>query len=326
MTLPDYPFDSHFFTHPNQVRQHYLDQGPTDGEWVVMLHGNPSWSYYYRHLVKDLQTKHRCIVPDHIGMGLSDKPSDEANASPRYDYTLQSRVDDFARLMQFLFERDAQKESAATDSAKSTQLASKPNRKLTLIVHDWGGMIGMAWAVKNPERIARIVVLNTGAFLNPKNLKLPWTLRLGRDSFLGTLLIRGLNAFAWGAATFGVKRRLPAAQKRALTSPYNSWQNRIATLRFVQDIPLTEADRGFNIVRETSAQLQLLYDKPMRIFWGRQDFVFDNAFLDEWQRRFARAQTTVFEDAGHYVLEDAHERIVPLLREFLGQYPELIDA
>ena len=78
----------------------YLDEGPRDGEVIVMLHGNPSWSFYWRHLVNGLKDRYRCIVPDHIGMGFSDKPDDAD-----YDYTLQSRVDDVAALLQHLIQR-----------------------------------------------------------------------------------------------------------------------------------------------------------------------------------------------------------------------------
>jgi pimeloyl-ACP methyl ester carboxylesterase len=97
LALPDYPFASQFFTHPDQLRQHYLDEGR--GAPVLMLHGNPSWSYYYRRVVGGLRDGYRCIVPDHIGMGFSDKPGDD-----RYAYRLERRVEDLERLMQFLID------------------------------------------------------------------------------------------------------------------------------------------------------------------------------------------------------------------------------
>jgi haloalkane dehalogenase len=264
-----------------------------------MLHGNPSWSYYWRHLIAGLGAGFRSIAPDWIGMGRSDKPADAA-----YRYTLASRVDELEQLYQHL--------------VRERRL---PPRGLTLAVHVWGGMIGLAWATQHPERIARLIVTNTGAFPNPKGQRLPFALKLGRDSALGALLIRGFNAFSGGATRLATVKPLPRDVRRAYTAPYDSWANRIATLRFVQDIPLGPDDAAWAIVEATAQRLHLLADRPMLIAWGLRDFVFDRAFYDEFVRRFPQAQAFPFEDAGHYVLEDAHERIVPQVRAFLSANP-----
>jgi haloalkane dehalogenase len=232
-------------------------------------------------------------------MGLSDKPGDD-----RYRYTLASRVDDLEQLYQHLVAQHG-----------------LPERGLTLAVHDWGGMIGLAWAVRHPERVARLVITNTAGFPNPKGTRLPAALKLGRDSALGALLIRGFNAFAGGATRLATVKPLPAPVRRAYTAPYDSWAHRIATLRFVQDIPLGPGDPAWPIVEDTGRQLHRLDGKPILLAWGLQDFVFDRAFYDEFVRRFPQAQRLAFEDAGHYVLEDAHERIVPKVREFLAAHP-----
>lgn len=292
--LPDYPFRGLRHTHSNGLVQHYLDEGARDAPPVLMLHGNPSWSYYWRRLVLGLRDNYRCIVPDHIGMGLSDKPDDS-----RYAYTLQSRVDDL----------DALIEQLVRDGA--------PERGWTVVVHDWGGMIGSAWACRRPERVARLVITNTAAFPNPKGQRLPAALRLGRDSRLGEWLILQHNAFARGAARWGVKRALAPDVREALLSPYDTPQNRLSTLRFVQDIPLGPADRAWALVESTGAQLAQFGDRPMFIGWGLGDFVFDRAFLAEFRRRFPGAEAHEYADAGHYVLEDAHERLVPAIRNFL---------
>jgi cis-3-alkyl-4-acyloxetan-2-one decarboxylase len=293
--LPDYPFRGLRHTHANGLSQHYLDEGPRAAPPVLMLHGNPSWSYYWRHLVLGLRDTHRCIVPDHIGMGLSDKPDDS-----RYTYTLQSRVDDLDALVEHLIRNEG-----------------APERGWTVAVHDWGGMIGTAWACRRPERIARLVITNTAAFPNPKGQRLPTTLRLGRDSKLGEWLILKHNAFARGAARWGVTRRLQPAVREALLSPYDTPANRLSTLRFVQDIPLGAQDRAWPLVEATGRELQQFGDRPMFIGWGLRDFVFDQAFLHEFRRRFPGAEAHEYADAGHYVLEDAHERLVPAIRTFL---------
>src|SRR5260370_20611078 len=148
------------------MRYHYLDEGA--GEPVVMLHGNPTWSYYYRRLVLGLREGYRIIVPDHIGCGLSDKPGDS-----RCHYSLASRVRDLETLLDHL----------------------RIDQKLTLVLHDWGGMIGMAYASRRPERIKRLIVLNTAAFHLPPAKPLPWPFRLFRLPILGPLLARRANRF-----------------------------------------------------------------------------------------------------------------------------------
>jgi pimeloyl-ACP methyl ester carboxylesterase len=291
--FPDYPFTPHAFVQPDGLVQSYLDEGPRDGNVVVMLHGNPSWSYYWRKLVLGLRDRYRCIVPDHIGMGLSDKPSDD-----KYEYTLQSRIDDLDRLL---------------DSLGITG-------PVTLAVHDWGGMIGFGWALKHSERVQRFVVLNTGAFPLPAAKPLPWQIRLGRTP-LGTALIRGLNAFASGAARDGVVNAMPADVRRAFEAPYDSWANRISTLRFVQDIPLRAGDRAWPIVAASEKALATYAGRPVFYGWGLRDFVFDKHFLDAFRASLPGTEAHVFEDAGHYVLEDKADVLVPAIRAFLDANP-----
>lgn len=271
------------------LKLHYLDLGA--GEPVVMLHGNPSWSFYYRHLAKELASSHRVIVPDHIGCGLSDKPGDNL-----YAYRLESRVDDLERLLDHL------------------GLAEN----LTLVVHDWGGMIGFAYAHRHPERIKRLVVLNTAAFLLPEGKPLPLALRVVRNTPVGALMVRGFNAFSAAASHVGCKEHPMSAELRAAyQAPYDSWQNRIATLRFVQTIPLAPGDPDYALVRDVQDNLERFRGVPMLIGWGERDFVFDRHFLAEWRRRFPEAIVHTYPNAGHYVLEDAADRLVPLIRDFV---------
>jgi haloalkane dehalogenase len=214
----------------------------------------------------------------------------------RYDYSLRSRIDDLEAL-----------------------LADLNVAECSLVVHDWGGMIGMAWAVRHPERVRKLVVLNTAAFSLPPGKRLPLALRLGRDSWLGTWLIRRMNLFCRCAARIGVKRApLPPEVRREYLRPYNSWNNRIAISKFVQTIPLSERDPGYDIVKEVEQGLECLKSRPMLIAWGMRDFVFDRHFLDEWSRRFPEARIMRFDDAGHYVLEDAANEIIPEVARFLS--------
>ena len=260
-----------------------------------MVHGNPTWSFYYRELIEALSGSYRSIAPDHIGCGLSDKPDVSA-----YDYRLRSRVDDLDKLL-------------------NTVIADE---KITLVLHDWGGMIGMAYALRHPEKIGRLVVLNTAAFLPPSAKRIPLRLSLIRRSgLLAALAVLGFNAFAKGALYMATEKGLSADVKRGLTAPYNCWENRIATLKFVRDIPLAEKDPSYRLVKQVDDQLRTLSELPMLICWGENDFVFDHDYLAEWQRRFPAAEVHRFPDAGHYVLEDVPEKIIPLTRDFLKRHP-----
>ena len=297
--FPDYDFTGHRLEVRPGIRLHYLDEGPRDGEVVVALHGNPSWSYYWRHLVLGLRDRYRVIVPDHVGMGLSDKPDDDANALPRYDYTLQSRVDDLGTLLDHL----------GIDGP------------ITLAVHDWGGMIGFGWALSHMAQVRRLVITNTAAFPMPADKPMPWQIALGRDFQVGELVIRGFNAFSGGASYFGVERRMPRDVRRAYVAPYDNWQHRISTIRFMQDIPLSDKDRAWPLVAESGRHLHEYADRPAFIGWGLKDFVFDRDFLDGFRTALPQAEVMAFDDAGHYVLEDKHEVLVPAIRRFLESHP-----
>lgn len=287
-----YPFTSHILD-IDGLKYHYLDEGR--GEPIVMVHGNPTWSFYYRHLVKTLSPDYRTIVPDHIGCGLSDKPG-----LNRYDYRLASRVYDMEALVDYLQLDD----------------------KITLILHDWGGMIGMAYAVKHPEKISRLVIMNTAAFLPPKGKTIPLRLWIIRNiGWLAAPAVLGLNIFSIGALYMASHKGLSRAVKSGLKAPYNSWRNRMATLKFVQDIPLSAKDPSYALVRSVDSNLHRLAGIPMLICWGKRDFVFDDTYLEEWQRRFPDAHVHPLEDAGHYVIEDEPEIVVSLIKDFLKKHP-----
>jgi haloalkane dehalogenase len=285
----DYPFASKFLDLEG-LRYHYLDEG--HGRPVLMLHGNPTWSYYYRRLVLALCDRWRVIVPDHIGCGLSDKPADN-----HYRYTLEQRARDVETLLEHL----------------------NITGDLTLVLHDWGGIIGMLYAYWHPERIRRLVLFNTAAFHLPAGKAFPWPLWLFRNTPLGPWLVRGLNLFCLGASQACSTRRLPAAVRRRYLAPYGTWADRIAILRFVQDIPLAPGDRAYALVSEVQSGLHRFREIPTLICWGARDFVFDDHFLRAWGVYLPHAEVHRFDLAGHYVLEDAAEEILPLVRDFLGR-------
>lgn len=288
-----YPFEGCFLRR-GELKYHYLDEG--QGDPIVMVHGNPSWSIYYRRLIWGMRDTHRCIVPDHIGCGFSEKPSDE-----NYGYRLRDRVKDLEALI---------------------EETTGGEQKLTLVAHDWGGMIAMAYAVQNPARIGRIVLLNTAAFHLPASMRLPKAIAAVRNTQLGALSVRGLNSFSRAAANVGCKRNPMSAELRdAYCAPYDSWDNRIATLRFVQDIPLSPQDPSYALVSEVEAGLHQFNHTPILLCWGMLDFVFGPQVLLEFQKRWPHAEVEQFDDCGHYVLEDAGEEAVARIRAFVSAHP-----
>jgi len=273
----------------NGFQYHYVDEGT--GDPIVMLHGNPTWSFYFREMIKAFSEKYRMIAPDHIGCGISEKPS-----PVQYDYTLKSRVDD---IEVFLNNLDI-------------------HNNITLVVHDWGGMIGLTYALKHLKNIKRIVIMNTSGFLPPGGKKIPIRLWLLRHlTFFAIPAVLGFNLFSWGATHMATSKGLSRDVKNGLKAPYHSWKNRMATLKFVQDIPIFTSDAAYNMVKNTDQNLNNLKSIPMLILWGEKDFVFDMDYLAEWRRRFPNAEIHSFADAGHYVLEDATDEVIEKMRVFL---------
>lgn len=283
-----YPWKGRYLDVGGGIRMHYLDEG--SGEPLLVLHGNPTWSFSFRRFVERFAPEHRVVVPDHVGCGLSDKPGDEA-----YAYTLARRVDDVERLVEHLDLRD-----------------------VTLVAHDWGGMIGLAWALRHFDRVRRFVLLNTAGFGLPEDKRLPWQIAIVRRLRGSSLLVQGLNAFLRGALLTCTTRGLGRRERLGYLAPYGSYRDRIAIQRFVEDIPLAPSDRSWAIVDEVSRNLGRLAERPVLIGWGRKDFVFDDAFLAEWKRRLPSARYVEFADAGHWVHEDAGDRLFDEIGGFLG--------
>ena len=260
-----------------------------------MLHGNPTWSFYYRELIKKLSPYFHCLAPDHIGCGYSDKPGDS-----NYSYTLKQRVKD---LEIFLEKKGI-------------------NQNIHLVMHDWGGIIGMSYACKHPESIKKLVILNTAAFHLPESKSFPKALRLAR-TWMGAFMIRGFNAFSGLATIEGVKRiKLSKDIRNGLVAPYNSWKNRIATLRFVQDVPLRPSDHGYELITKMEEYLTLFRNTPTLISWGMKDYVFDHHILETWIKYLPNAKVHRFEDSGHYILEDQQEAIGELVLDFFNESHE----
>ncbi len=283
--FPDYPFQSQYFS-IDRNKLHFIDEG--EGPVIVMVHGNPTWSYFYRRAVNLLKKNYRVIAVDHMGCGLSDKPQ-------VYSYTLSQHIENLERLLEY---RNVQKYS--------------------LMVHDWGGAIGVGCAVNNPSAIEKIVVMNTAAF---RSTSIPCRIQLCRVPYLGTIIVKLFNGFAWPALFMAVEKKMSKEVKEAYLYPYDSWKNRVAVHRFVMDIPMTPDHESYDTLFRIEQQLEKLRDLkiPLLLLWGGRDFCFNTSFYDEWERRFPEAESHYFADGGHYILEDKWQEIAPLLeKHFLG--------
>jgi len=283
-----YPWTPKRFQVEEGVEISYLDEGPQDAEESILcVHGNPTWSFYYRGIVKAFAGERRVVVPDHVGAGTSDKPQD-------YAYTLKSHVDNLRALVE--------------------QLDLK---KVTLVVHDWGGPIGLCWALLRGglERVERVVILNTSAFLSKS---IPFTIDICRIPGFGALCIRGLNAFGRAAVVRAVAKPMAREVKRGYLGPYGSWAERVGHLEFVHDIPMHPGIPSYALVQELEQKLPTLAERPVMLCWGGKDFCFHDGFLEGFKERLPEAAVHRFAGAGHYVLEDAGDEVIALMRDFMG--------
>jgi len=287
-----WPFEPRWFQ-TSDGRMHYVDEGPRDGRPVVLVHGNPTWSFLYRNFIGPLtQAGYRAIAPDHLGFGRSDKPADpELYRIPRHVARLDA-------LLESLDLRDA-----------------------VIVVQDWGGPIGLSWAVAHPERVSGLFILNT--FDGPRQ-NLPVPLRLFRMPGLGEMLVQGFDMFVRGFLfRDGVvhRERLTTDVRRAYLAPHPTWSSRTGELVFPREIPDPASATG--PVAELLTQLerrveQHFRSKPAQIMWPMRDPGFTPAVLAQWRKTLPNAPVTQLDDASHYIQEDAHERVVPQLLSFLA--------
>jgi pimeloyl-ACP methyl ester carboxylesterase len=273
------------------VRLHVVDEG--SGDPVVMLHGNPTSSHLWRRFVPALvEAGYRAVAPDQLGFGRSEKPSD-----PRA-YSYERHVRHFAAVMDELRLDD-----------------------VTLVVHDWGGPIALAWAVEHPDRVRRLIVLNTVGWPPPSGRRLSLGYRVLAAPVVGDVLVRGAHAVVRYALLRAlVTRPIPRQDRASYVEAHPSWASRAGILAAIRDS--AEVVRGGparDRLARVGARLDRLAVKPTLIVWGMRDPILKPSLLWRWRDRFPHAEVHELHDAGHFLQEDAHERVVPLIVEFLGR-------
>ncbi len=283
-----WPYQPRFFEYDG-IRFHYVDEG--GGEPVVLLHGNPTWGYLYRKFIPPLSEKNRCVAPDYMGFGKSDKPLDKP-------YTLARHIENFTAFALHLDLRDA-----------------------TLVMQDWGGPIGLGFAVEHPDRVKRLVILNTWAFRVPEGIRLAPLLELFRQPHVGEGMVQGLNLFVEGYLPAGIhhKERLNEIMP-AYRAPFPDWNSRIGTLAFPRDIPVGDdhpSTPAMGRIEDNLGKLKV----PTIIIWGMQDIAIPPPLIDRWQSHYPQAEVHRIETGNHFLQEDEPEQIVDLIQDFLERHP-----
>ncbi len=290
-----YPFESRYLD-LGGFRMHYVDEqkgrnpGDPPRQILLMVHGNPTWSFFFRDVIVRFRNRYRCVAPDNVGQGLSDKPSES-----EYSYRLAARIDDLCRL---ITELDLQ--------------------NITLVAHDWGGTIGMGAAVRLPERFDRLILMNTAAF---RSSRFPWRIRLCRLPLFGRFAIQGMNLFTHAALRMAAAKphEIPKEVRDGYLAPYDSWSNRTAVYRYVDDIPAAEKHPSYPTLLDIENKLPLFRNKPVSLIWGMQDWCFGPDFLAKFLQFYPEADVHRIPAAGHYLLEDEPETVLEAMEGFLSR-------
>ncbi|WP_407354834.1 alpha/beta fold hydrolase [Methanolobus sp. WCC5] len=277
----EYPFRSHFFR-TSVGDMHYVDEG--EGDPVVFIHGNPSWSFEFRGLIKELSKTHRCIAPDHIGFGLSDKPG-------HFSYL---PVDHAANLDAFLESLDLE--------------------NITLLFGDWGGPIGLSYALSHPEKVKNIVITNTWMW----SVRSDWYYQAFSNFVggpIGRYLIKKHNFFANNVvrSVFGDKNKLTPNIHKHYLMPLDDPEKRKGSWVFPGQI-IGSSDW----LQSMWDKRDVLKDKNILIAWGMKDIAFRKKEMDRWAGAFPDAKVIRFRNAGHFISEEEPGELISAIRGYFA--------
>jgi haloalkane dehalogenase len=294
-----WPYAPHFSA-TNGFRQHYVDEGPRDGEVVICLHGEPTWGYLYRHFIPELSRHYRVIVPDHMGFGKSETPQDKV-------YTLQTHVENLTALIDDLQLND-----------------------VTFVCQDWGGPITGAYTIRHPERVKRLVLMNTlmgygNANVNPEPSD--WFKWIAKHQEQGTLegLLGELGSTILSVMKvvgFENSAAVDDTWIRAYASAFPDRASCIGGMEFPLDVHFNRF-RDYIIAGLATGNLALLKAKPAMLTYGMQDHAIrpENGIAD-FKALFPAAPINTFEGVGHFCQEDIPHILVPLIHQFIQLTPE----
>jgi haloalkane dehalogenase len=290
-----YPFQSHWME-LSAGRMHYLDEAPAPPngvpfqECLLFVHGNPTWSFHWRQLIAALRDRYRCVAPDHLGCGLSDKPVRLLR--------LQDHIDHLTTFVEKL-----------------------GLQRLTLVAQDWGGAIGLGTMLRRCAELDRIVLFNTGAY---PPAYIPWRIRACRLPIFGRLAVRAGNLFSRAALrmTLARRRRLEPAVEAGYLFPYSTWKSRLGVYGFVHDIPRRDNHPTWHVLAEIECALPTLANVPAALIWGMKDWCFRPDCLERFRSVWPNAQVHPLADVGHWVVEDAPQDVLYIVSKFLERTSE----
>ncbi|MCI5065605.1 alpha/beta fold hydrolase, partial [bacterium] len=302
----EFPFVSRFITVAGH-RMHYIDVDGLDVEGasgedqkqgvdrpvVLLLHGNPTWSFYYRELIRELSPYFRVIAPDFLGLGLSDR-------TPHTAFRAKDRIEHLEEFIEKL-----------------------GLERFSLVMHDWGGSIGTGMAVRAPERIERIVYLNTTL---TETEALPMLIKVAATPVIGKFLTQYTKQFLRFTTGLGVFRKLRKSVKAGYYFPYRTIASRKAIWDFVDDIPFDAGHPSYKTMMDLAENISRLGDREVQIVWGLRDPCFHREMLTKVARHFPNAELVEIPEASHLVLEDAKEIALPAITTFLRYGPGHFDG
>jgi haloalkane dehalogenase len=281
-----YPFRSNYLPLKKGALLHYLDEGK--GEPLVMVHGNPTWSFMYRKLVSSFSDGFRAVALDHLGMGLSSRAKTKS--------VLADHVAHLEALLKHL----------------------GIDKDVNLVAHDWGGPIALGWAVENPEKVKTLTLMNTGVRL-PEGVKIPLRLKLFQaNRQLCSFLAGTLGLFTKGLLKRATVRPIPRDIRAGYQAPYRLECHRKAIVDFIGDIPLKRSHPSRALLEKIQLGMAALKHKPFLLVWGLQDFVFTPDYLYDLKNSFPLSRTLALPRSGHWPLEDEPRKVMDALWSFLS--------
>ncbi len=285
MSRDDFPFASHYVI-VRGVRIHYVEAG--QGDPVLFVHGNPTWSYLWRNIIPTVAETHRAIAFDLIGFGRSEHPP-----GSRYDF------DDHAAILDGFIE----------------QLGLE---RLSLVLHDWGGLLGMQYAVAHPDRVTKVVLAST--YVLPLGAPLRWLLRLPRTPGFGWLLVQRLNLLLSLALRAGIRQRARRTPQllRCYREPFPDVASRLPIRRWTEQLPSGPQDPSYRALERIAAALPT-FNRPVLLLKGSRDPILTTQRARRLVKALPHARLEVVEDAGHFLQEDQPQQVAELLRAFLNE-------
>lgn len=279
-----FPFKPHY-REINGFQTHYIDEGK--GEPIVCLHGQPTWSYLYRNFVKGLIKEYRVVVPDYMGFGKSDVPLDKP-------YRLTQHIDNLKKL-----------------------LLGLNLKNITLVVQDWGGPIGFGFAVDYPDRVKRLVIMNTSVGVLKEDAK-PWYAPFEEKGIYEKFIKDISNMLKMGIYN---KQKISPILLKAYAGPFPSDEYYVGALAFPKDIPIGNSHPSSEIMLHIRANLNILSNKPKILIWGMKDPIFPVWMINWWSKIYPDLEIYKIEKASHFLQEDAPEEIVAIIQSFLKKSP-----